>query len=444
MKRLCALLLAPTLALAGEYHQLFTAGGEADSFLESNWNKYQENYHPNYAFDGNPGTAWVEGADGNGEGQELRWEVSKLETANRIKLRIRNGYQKSASLLRANGSVKDATLKVYGKRAEFVQSFPFTLKAQMGWQEFEFTLPENNGVTSLGLVVNSVTEGKTYKDTCVSDVETYVDSQVPYNAAIEKKKHEQLKTWIKERLKAAKFFAQTPVSFPFASTRFVEVGPKEYYPEKYREDYRGQPSALFYKKDFPENFSHPAEFKEAEGLRKKYAVSKGAKGGWQRLVVDQSRVPSFSPDGFKAYFFNQSEPTNNFKDVIMRYMTLDALSFFEAKEEIARTHKEPLWGAKGLLTVSNYQVHKEDDQIRAIAFWAKSQGEERGPFETNYSYVFVYEGKRLQWAIADEHYYRFTYNPAGKVTEILHIGHNNPNDFDSGNYTSVAYRAVLR
>src|SRR5688572_22276739 len=70
----------------------------ASSFLWNDWNRFQENYHPLYIGDDDPKTAWVEGIDGNGEGEWIRLAVSELEGATRVRLRLRSGYHKSKSL----------------------------------------------------------------------------------------------------------------------------------------------------------------------------------------------------------------------------------------------------------------------------------------------------------------------------------------------------------
>src|SRR5687767_9515764 len=90
------------LAVAAEHHELFASEATASSFLVSNWNKFTENYHPSYVLDGDPTTAWVEGKDGNGEGEWLRIETTHLKNARQLKLEIRNGYQKSKGLFKAN------------------------------------------------------------------------------------------------------------------------------------------------------------------------------------------------------------------------------------------------------------------------------------------------------------------------------------------------------
>lgn len=68
-----ALVAAPAsadTAKAGAFKRLYTDGASATSYLQNNWNRYTENYHPSYALDDDPKTAWVEGAEGDGHGEE--------------------------------------------------------------------------------------------------------------------------------------------------------------------------------------------------------------------------------------------------------------------------------------------------------------------------------------------------------------------------------------
>ena len=67
--------IAPSAGAAGQgtkqpnhnWKPLRSAEATATSFLQNDWNQYQENYHPSYVLDENPATAWVEGAKGFGE-----------------------------------------------------------------------------------------------------------------------------------------------------------------------------------------------------------------------------------------------------------------------------------------------------------------------------------------------------------------------------------------
>lgn len=209
---------AAAVAAEPQWRRLYSEQAAATSFLESAWNRYTENYHPNYALDGDPATAWVEGVDGDGVGQVLSWDVSALSSARAVKVRIRNGYQKSAALLTANGAPREVTLTAWRGRTVVAEK-TVALERAEGWQEVVLDTG-GQGLNHLELRVASVTPGSRYKDTCVSDVETWVDSDVPYNEAYERAKLARLQRWTAERLETARWFASQPKAWPFADAAF--------------------------------------------------------------------------------------------------------------------------------------------------------------------------------------------------------------------------------
>ena len=218
MRHVLLTVLLPSIAAAGGFQRLHADQATATSFLKSNWNKYEENYHPSYVLDDDPKTAWVEGADGEGVGESLSIPVSNLASARAVRLVVFNGYQKTQGLLSANAAPKQLTVTVLdpGKGESARQQL--TLERKMGPQSFE--IPVKGPVAEVVLTVDSVHPGAKYKDTCISDVQVFVDSEVPYNAAVEKGKREAMLKWKKERLQAAKYFASLPKTYPFAATRF--------------------------------------------------------------------------------------------------------------------------------------------------------------------------------------------------------------------------------
>src|SRR5512132_331996 len=104
-------LAAPAAAKPVE-RRLHSDTVEASSFLWNDWNKFVENYHPNYVADDDPATAWVEGAKGSGAGEWLRIQITPLEKTTKVRLRVRNGYQKSKDLFKANARAKQVTLRL--------------------------------------------------------------------------------------------------------------------------------------------------------------------------------------------------------------------------------------------------------------------------------------------------------------------------------------------
>ncbi len=218
MRPVLLTVLLPSLAAAGGFQRLHSEQATATSFLKSNWNKYEENYHPSYVLDDDPKTAWVEGAEGDGVGESLTIPVSALKSARAVRLVLFNGYQKSPGLLNANSAPKQLTVTVRAPGGQESVKRQLTLQRKMGPQSFD--IPVSGAVADVVLTIDSVHPGSKYKDTCVSDVQVFVDSEVPYNAAVEKGKREALVQWKKERLEAAKYFASLPRSYPFAATRF--------------------------------------------------------------------------------------------------------------------------------------------------------------------------------------------------------------------------------
>ncbi len=241
-------LLLPCIATAGSFQRLHSEQATATSFLKSNWNKYEENYHPSYVLDDDPKTAWVEGAEGDGIGESLTIPVSNLQSARAVRLVIFNGYQKSPALLAANAAIKQLTITVRAQGGRESGRKQLTLERKMGPQSFD--IPVTGSVADVVLTIDSVHAGSKYRDTCVSDVQILVDSDVPYNAAVEKGKREAMLQWKKERLDAAKYFASLPKTYPYAATRFESKFDSELLTKRYTrlvdEDKDG-----FYEKGMP-------------------------------------------------------------------------------------------------------------------------------------------------------------------------------------------------
>lgn len=192
---------------AARERRLFSDSFEASSFLWNDWNKFQENYHANYAGDDDPKTAWVEGDKGSGAGQWLRMQLTALDSTTSVRVRIRNGYQKSPELFKQNARVKTATLTLMPSGVKKVVE----LKDDAAWQEF--VLPQTEGaLQAIEIKVNSVYEGSKYTDMCLSDVQVFATSTTVDNPAFEKSKKAKLMTWRAARVAAAKEFAKGKVS----------------------------------------------------------------------------------------------------------------------------------------------------------------------------------------------------------------------------------------
>lgn len=332
--RLVFFLLAVTAGVASaDFKRLHAERATATSFLESNWNKYQENYHPTYVLDDDPSTAWVEGAEGDGVGQALTVKVSALNKARALRLVITPGYQKSKSLFAANGT--PTALEVVVRDAQDKQTASKVLEVAPKWGSQTFDLPLTGGLAEVTITLNAVKAGTKYRDTCISDLQLFVDSDVPYDRRVEDAKRAAMLAWKKERLAAAKYFGSLPVTYPFASTSWTVKDDASEFSRRYSSvsESNGEGGflkgvknpkfleldALIDRGTMPEGFD-PATFKTLRALVKD---SKG--GAWFSV---SSKTPPRMPDGLEDLFIPEVLPLVRATDV----------TFFEAsKPELALT-----------------------------------------------------------------------------------------------------------
>jgi hypothetical protein len=212
-------LAAPAAAKPIE-RRLHSDTVEASSFLWNDWNKFVENYHPNYVADDDPATAWVEGAKGSGAGEWIKIQVTPLEQTTKVRLRVRNGYQKSKDLWKANARAKAVTVRLLPSKVEK----QVTLADTDGWQEIAVDQPSGQ-LKEIELAVGSVYEGAKYADLCISDVQVFVTSETPDNPAFEKSKRANLMAWRSARIAAAKVFASKKVELPIYPAYEVKETP---------------------------------------------------------------------------------------------------------------------------------------------------------------------------------------------------------------------------
>jgi len=191
-------VLLPT-AFATDGHHLRAADATASSFLYGGYNRHLENYHPNYVLDDDPETAWLEGVDGLGEGEELVIAVTAPAPVGALTLRIRNGYQKSDKLLRANSAPQQVELVLTDSLGARVSTTEHSLDKKMGWQELVVEVPDRKDVASVALKVLTAHAGTVYKDTCISDIQLFTGPSAPVNAEVQAAAHSQLMAWVSER-----------------------------------------------------------------------------------------------------------------------------------------------------------------------------------------------------------------------------------------------------
>jgi hypothetical protein len=202
-------LLPAVAAAAPTERRLYADTATASSFLWNDWNRFQENYLPLYVSDDDPRTAWTEGAANAGEGEWIRLATTPMDGATRLRLKIRNGYQKSASLFEKNARVKQATIKLLPGGA----TQKVTLTDTQGWQEVALEQPAGK-LEGFELHVDSVYPGSKYSDLCISDIQVYVTAETKENPAFEKGKLGKVLAWKADRLKAAKLFKEGAKEVP--------------------------------------------------------------------------------------------------------------------------------------------------------------------------------------------------------------------------------------
>lgn len=190
---------APAKPRPPKERRLHVASAEASSYLINDWNKFQENYLPLYVGDDDPRTAWSLKTEGIGEW--LRVHVTSMEGATKLRMKIRNGYQKTPRLWEANSRAKELTITLLPSK----KTVDVTLEDKSDWQEIAVEQPAG-AFEAVELKVKSVYAGKKYDDLCISDVQLFVTATSSDNPAFEKQRLEKIATWKKERVAAAKMF----------------------------------------------------------------------------------------------------------------------------------------------------------------------------------------------------------------------------------------------
>jgi uncharacterized RDD family membrane protein YckC len=187
----------------------------ASSYLQSTWNRFEENYLPEYLFDNRPTSAWVEdgkGENASGINEFLSFSGLVVKQVKVLKLKIRNGYQKSEALYLANSRPRELELYINGEGWNYNipnQSKPryiIELTDVMGWQDFSF--PLNQDLKSIMLRIKAIYPGTKYDDTCISDIQIAVttDRFFDLDHTLENKAANE--SFISERLIKAKNMAK--------------------------------------------------------------------------------------------------------------------------------------------------------------------------------------------------------------------------------------------
>ncbi len=229
----------PTAGVATE-RRLHLAAVEASSFLWDDFSRFQQNYHPLYLGDDDPKTAWVEGVKGHGEGEWVRLRITPMEGATRVRLLVRNGYQKTERLFGLNSRLKEITVTLLpsgkAQKAE--------LRDTQGFQEVVLTQP-SGPLNAVELKVGSAYPGSKWDDLTVSDVQLYVTATSPENPAFEKSRLDKLLKWKADRAAAAaQFKSNVKTHMPVLAQYKAESQNHEPTKQPRRRCPSGDPSSL--------------------------------------------------------------------------------------------------------------------------------------------------------------------------------------------------------
>ena len=342
---------ARTAAPTRQWRPLHAAA--ATSFLQNDWSRYEENYHPNYVLDGNPATAWVAGDDQNGEGESITIPLSPIRGARALRLRIWNGYQKSPHLWTKNAMPQDVEVTVLDGKGEAMATVRPSLARTQEPQEVVIELPRKGRLASVRLTIRSVYEGEKFHDTCISDIAIDLDGVGPYNAAAEQAKAAALATWISERKAVAAYFATKPRELPFAFTKYT-------------------PRASSVDKD---------ELKKKLALREERGTT--LPPGRFRVATKGVRA---LPDGLADEDLHLAD----FAD----FFNVEAMSLRETDDPVA-THVSSFQGLRNVWTSSARIARDPRDQgrVRAIAFDIKDVTTERTTDSSTRDLLLLYDAE---------------------------------------------------
>jgi hypothetical protein len=125
-------------------------------------------YFPYAAIDGQLETAWVEGVEGPGLGEWIELRFPEAVEVHAIHVDV--GFDESAELFTKNNRVREATL-----RFSDGQSATVTFEDVRGMQPVSVVDLFDGPVatTSVELVIEAVTPGSAYDDTCIAEIEVY-------------------------------------------------------------------------------------------------------------------------------------------------------------------------------------------------------------------------------------------------------------------------------
>ena len=367
--RSCVAFTTVALSLVGASGQaapverrLHVAQAEASSFDKNDYNRFEENYLPLYVADDDPTTAWTEGAAGDGTGEWLRVRFSVMKGATQIRLRVRNGYQKSHKLFLANERAKKVVLKLLPD-GETVER---ELKDQEGWQEVLIAPAKAMAVLGgVEMKVVSIYKGTKYEDLCISDVQVFVTAETPDNPAYEKGVFEKVKKWKSDRVSAAQGFAKASRERPLSVASSYDVQRAEGVTDWKRDSTFSVIGAL-------DEHTLSAPEREALANAKKWIAHGGAP--FEPVAIStsgQSKIPAI--DGMCAPALGSCE--QDFCDSPMGTFDSLPLTSIDTFKVIEMKERPPVANALDATAAQKYKAcHSKDGATLA---WAVREGADR-------------------------------------------------------------------
>ena len=170
--------------------RLHSERAEANTFLRTDWRQqFVDSYHPSYIGDDDPATAWVEGSAGTGIGEWVRLPLEWLDDTTRVRLRIRNGNQRSNATYRAYGRAKKIAVRLLPAQAIHT----FELADRNGWQQIVVDQPAGE-LQAVELTILDVYRGER-EDLAISDVQVFATSSIPDSPRSEQARRARLVKW---------------------------------------------------------------------------------------------------------------------------------------------------------------------------------------------------------------------------------------------------------
>lgn len=177
-------------------NRLVAAPVEASSALFRGWDDPKGDHHPLFAADDDKRTGWVEGAEGDGTGEWIRFHVTPVQQPGAITLQIRNGCQASGRAFKSHARVAKATVTALpGGPPTAIE-----LADEQGWQTFE--VPASDRLRAVELRIDGVHPGKGDEHACLADVQIYTPASV--DPAAQKRREKEVEAWVKARRKVGR------------------------------------------------------------------------------------------------------------------------------------------------------------------------------------------------------------------------------------------------